>query len=173
MRPLKKEYTERATMSVPADPVKIQEAMRELGVLPADVEKLQRMAVFEEATAWLDELKDRVRKNFKRLAFELHPDRTGGDLEKTALFKLYGTVKDDFEKLQVQRRPQLSPSQVVFQHMAQQIREQERARARRPPIQPPPRVVMWSSVGSTVANRAGTVSIAFGVPLRVATMKPT
>lgn len=176
MRPLKKEYTERPTMSAPLDPVKIQAAMSDLGVSPVDMERLRQMTSVEEATTWLDELKARVRKNFKQLAFELHPDRTGGDEEKTARFKLYGTVKDEFEKIQVQARQVPNP-QAIFQQIQQQmlerLRQQHVQAQRQAPIQAPARVVMWSSVGSTVAHRTGAVSVQFGVPLRVATLKPT
>jgi len=159
-------------MSAPLDPVKIQAAMSDLGVSPVDMEKLRRMTSVEEATSWLDELKARVRKNFKQLAFELHPDRTGGDEEKTAQFKLYGTVKDEFEKLQVQAR-QVPHPQIILQQIQQQMLERLRQQQAQAPIQAPPRVVTWSSVGSTVANRTGSVSVQFGVPLRVATLKPT
>jgi DnaJ domain len=143
------------------EPHKLREVMLALGVRPEEMVRLQQVPL-ETARALLEELKERVRKNYKQLAFELHPDRTGNDPVKTERFKLIGTVKDEFEKLQVQARqqPQFIP---------------------RPPMQPQPqmrvmRVVTWTSAGTAYTSTASTgttTHIHIGVPFRVATMKPT
>lgn len=151
-------------MPAPIDPMKLQEAMRALGVLPADMDALRRMPSAETAQAKLDELKERVRKNFKVLAFELHPDRTGNDLEKTERFKLYATVKDEFEKIQIEiRPPRMQPQVMIRRPPPQQVRVT--------------RVVMWSAVGPPGATATGATNtgqtVVFNVPFRVATMKPT
>jgi hypothetical protein len=159
MRCLKWKYTERPSMPAPIDPIKLQEALRALGIFPADLEALRRIPL-EEARRCLDVLKERVRKNYKQLAFELHPDRTGNDPTKTERFMLLGSVKDEFEKLQLQQQQPQLRQQIVMRVVPPmpQVRVM--------------RVVTWSSAGSAHINATtGTVSI--GVPFRVATMKPT
>lgn len=90
------------------------EALRELGVrVPEEIDALLREPTFEAAKAKLAELKERVRKNFRKLAFELHPDRTGGDPGKTERFKLLVQVQDSFDKLQI-RPPQPRVMHVVW-----------------------------------------------------------
>lgn len=148
-------------MPAPLDPVKVQEIMRALGVMPADMDALRRLPL-EQAKIHLEQLKERVRKNYRQLAFELHPDRTGGDPEKTERFKLVGTIKDEFEKLQIQARPQMFVRPPQPQMRVQPMRVVQ--------------VVSWATAGNayTRTNAGGTtVTIGFGMPLRVATMKPT
>lgn len=77
-----------------------------LGVTPMDLQRVQQTP-YPESGKVLDELKVRVRANWKRLVFELHPDRTGNDPVKTEEFKAVTLIRDDFEKLQVQPRPQM------------------------------------------------------------------
>lgn len=71
-----------------------------LGITPADLESLRRLP-HEEAVKELAALKDKVRRQWKRAAFELHPDRTGGDPEKTALFQALSSAKEVFENFQI------------------------------------------------------------------------
>lgn len=144
-------------MPVPLDPAKIQGVMRDLGVAPADVDALRRMP-FEAAVKHLEELKERVRKNFKRLALELHPDRTGGDAEKTERFKVVSSIKDEFEKLQIRPVPVRPPPVVT--------------------VAPPPpvrvvRVVTWTSAGAAYTSRATGTTVTVGIPFNIATMRPT
>lgn len=54
-----------------------------------------------EAVKMLDALKDKVRRNWRRAVFDLHPDRTGGDPEKTALFQELTRIKDTLEAFQL------------------------------------------------------------------------
>jgi hypothetical protein len=147
-------------MPVQADPMKVRGVMTELGIMPNELGSLQGLPL-AEGQRRLDEIKERVHKNYKRLAFELHPDRTGNDPAKTEHFKLVGAVKDDFDKLK------LEPRQVNMQ----------------PP--PPPlnmqrvrvvRVVSWASARTGGPVTTGTTSgttVQINIPFRVATMRPT
>jgi len=95
--------------------------LAKLGVTPPDIERV-RQTPYPQSVALLDELKARVRSNWKKQAFELHPDRTGNDPEKTAEFMGLTQIRDDFEKLRVGPQPQRAampfpgpvPVQVVF-----------------------------------------------------------
>jgi hypothetical protein len=121
--------------------------------MPQELDALRRCAL-EEGKRKLEELKERVRKNYKRLVFELHPDRTGNDPVKTERFVLFGRIKDEFEKLQLQPRP-------VTQ------------------IRPPPnvtvvRVVTWTRASHAYnTSNTSTTTESVGVPFRVSTMRPT
>jgi len=64
------------------------------------VEQIRR-APFFQAQALLDALKINARRAYKRLALELHPDRTGGDQTKADLFVLVGRVLEEIEKTRV------------------------------------------------------------------------
>jgi hypothetical protein len=80
-----------------------------MGVVPLDFQSIQTAPSFEEAKRLLEVLKDKVKAGFKKLAFELHPDRTGNDPVKTAKFKLAANVKNDIEKLTVGQQPRPMP----------------------------------------------------------------
>lgn len=142
-------------MPTPIDPVKLHRVMQVLGIMPNELQGLQRLPI-QEGQRRFAEIKERVHKNYKKAAFELHPDRTGNDPEKTELFKLIGTVKDDFDKLQLERRPVLRPPPPPMPMQVQVVR-----------------VVSWASVGSTYNRTTATNTVAVGVPLRVATLRPT
>lgn len=75
------------------------QAYRLLGITEAELRDLSKLA-FREAESLLQRLKMRAKKNYKRLAFELHPDRNGGDLEKTELYCLVTRVQQAFEKME-------------------------------------------------------------------------
>jgi hypothetical protein len=90
----------------------VQQAFADLGVHPHDVEALSSLP-YEEARQRLVLLKDLARKNFRRMALELHPDRTGNDPEKTARFKLLSVIRDDLERVEVRFRSR----QVVSPHV--------------------------------------------------------
>lgn len=72
-------------------------ALAYLGVSPAELEWLNRLPG-DEASKKFAALKDKVNKNWRRAAFELHPDRTNNDPEKTAVFKEVLRIKDSFER---------------------------------------------------------------------------
>lgn len=92
----------------------VQQILREMGVLPQDFQGIQLAPSFEEAKRLLEVIKDKVKTGFKKLAFELHPDRTGNDPVKTAKFKLAANVKNDIEKLTVGQQPRPRPMPVPF-----------------------------------------------------------
>ena len=84
-------------------------AFQALGVTQQAINGI-RGAAFPVAKQLLKQLQDQVHKTYRKLALELHPDRTGGDSEKEALFKLVSQVHDDFLKLSVrstQPRPMI------------------------------------------------------------------
>jgi len=85
---------------VNVDP-EVQKLLGEMGVNPQDFHLIQRAPSFEDAQRQLEALKDKVKAGFKKLAFELHPDRTDNDPEKTRKFKLACAIKNDVDKLSV------------------------------------------------------------------------
>lgn len=87
----------------PADRVRVEKGLLALGITAEDFNEVRRQRTYEEAVAKLEEVKEKVRKGYKKLAFELHPDRTGDDVEKTELFKIITQVKQDIESLQIER----------------------------------------------------------------------
>ena len=140
-------------MAAPIDPATVRAILADLGVQQADMDAIRRCPL-DEGKHKLEELKERVHKNYKRLAFELHPDRTGNDPEKTERFKLIGAIREDFAKLQLQAMPQRMPMRVpagVVIHV---------------PIQ----VVSWHA-RSTVST-TGTASVSVSAPFIYANMRP-
>ncbi len=90
------------------DQGKMQQAYLDLGVYPSDLAALRHLP-YELAASGLDALKQRARRNFRRLSLDLHPDRTGNDPEKTERFKQLSAVRDELERVQVQARPEPRP----------------------------------------------------------------
>jgi len=86
------------------------QALGELGVRPIDLDALQRTP-YPQSERVLQGLKDRVKKNWRKLAFALHPDRTQDDTAKTERLKQLTEVKEEFDRLQV--RPMIPPPVVV------------------------------------------------------------
>jgi len=87
-------------------------ALKDLGITaPDDFTTLQRTPL-AQAQQMLVEMKERVKKNYKRLCVELHPDRTNNDLTKTEWMKVINYEYTEFQKLEVQP-PQPQP-QMVF-----------------------------------------------------------
>jgi len=78
------------------------EALSALGLQQADFERLCRLP-FDRAVKQLQELQLRARKSFRRLALELHPDRTGGNEEKTRRFLTIKAVYEEVSQLKVQQ----------------------------------------------------------------------
>jgi hypothetical protein len=72
----------------------IAEVMTGLGLTRDD---LRRVRTNQRA---LDALRSRIKKAYKRLVLTLHPDRTGGDPEKAALFQLATEVVQEIEKME-------------------------------------------------------------------------
>jgi hypothetical protein len=100
----------------------IQRAMLILGLAPNDFRAVEQAPSFEAGQQMLAALKERAKKQFRKVAMELHPDRTNNDPAKTDDFKLVSAVVEDIEKL-VFGRPQPPPQmrqqqmRVVFVRM--------------------------------------------------------
>lgn len=85
-------------------PGDVNRALQTLNISPNEFEAI-RLAPFPQAQELLKRLKAKAKREFRRLAPKLHPDRNDGDESKTELFKLLVRVLDDVEKLQVSLRP--------------------------------------------------------------------
>jgi hypothetical protein len=97
--------------AIPASDV--QRALTALGIAPQEFETIRRVP-FPQAQDLLQELKAKARRNYKRLALELHPDRTQGDEAKATLFVLLGRVLEDLDKLRVTPPPPIPMQPAVF-----------------------------------------------------------
>ena len=94
----------------------LAEVFWHLGIGPHDFLHLRRSPSLVEARARLQGLKDRAHRERKRLALELHPDRTGGDEAKTELFKRISAVVSELENSQVQAPPPRPAVRIVVTH---------------------------------------------------------
>lgn len=72
----------------------ILEVMGRLGVTQADIVRARA------SEADLRDFQDRVRQAYRKLALELHPDRTGNDAYKSQLFQLATQVVDEIKSMQ-------------------------------------------------------------------------
>jgi hypothetical protein len=79
----------------------VTEAFHHLGVTPADFMGIRQCRSLREAELRLQKLRERVKERWRKLAFELHPDRTDGDEDKTRLFKLLSGVVDKLNEVKV------------------------------------------------------------------------
>lgn len=87
----------------------IFKAMQLLGLSQGDFQAIERAPSFEAGVQMLEQLKERAKKQFRRVALELHPDKTNNDPAKTDDFKLVAAVVDDIEKLKFGRAPPPPP----------------------------------------------------------------
>ena len=85
-----------------------------MGFSPNDFNAVRQAPSHGEAVRRLEDLRIRFRKAFRKAAFELHPDRTGGDPYKTEQFNLLVNFARDFEKVQVPKKPPVVVHRVVF-----------------------------------------------------------
>lgn len=93
----------------------IRRAMQLLGFQQGDFRAVQTAPSFEAGQKALEELKTRAKKQFRKVAMDLHPDRTNNDPAKTEDFKLVSVVVEELDKLAL-RRPQPRPQiHIVFQ----------------------------------------------------------
>ena len=76
----------------------LEDLLLALGVQPAEIQRLYTLP-HDEASRHLGVLKERVRQNWRKLAFELHPDRTGNDPQKTERFRALLALKSKFEQM--------------------------------------------------------------------------
>jgi len=100
-------------MPPPIPPHDVQRALQALGVVQQDFETIRRVP-FPQAQTLLQELKAKARRNYKRLALELHPDRTQGDEVKAQLFVLLGRVLVEIDKTTVHPPPPPPPQVINF-----------------------------------------------------------
>lgn len=90
-------------------------AMQLLGLTQADFLAIQKAPTFAAGQQALEVLKERTRKQFKRVAMDLHPDRTNNDPVKTEDFKLVSSAVDDIDRLQLRAPPRPMPViRIVF-----------------------------------------------------------
>lgn len=87
----------------PEDRQRIERGLRALGISSGDFQAIRTATTLEVAQATLEAVKVKVRKAYKKLALDLHPDRTNGDPEKTDLFRVVTSVKNDIEALTIDR----------------------------------------------------------------------
>jgi hypothetical protein len=138
--------------------MKLAQALIDLGVTPAAIHQI-RYAPFPQAQELLKRLKEQAKKAFRRLALELHPDRTGGDTEKAARFAFLTTVIKQVEAMEVPPPP--PQPQVVIEQI-------QFAPAQTTASGP------WVRVGRRVgAVRATTQQTPQGNGLHVVFMRPT
>lgn len=98
-------------MIVPLSLFDLRRAYEALGVTVEELEAIER-APFRQGEELLKRMKIRVSKAYKRLASQLHPDRTGGDPEKTELFTLVTRVAKELSRRTARPDPpqlQLAP----------------------------------------------------------------
>lgn len=94
----------------PDDEPRFARALEELGVTSQAIHEI-RSSPLPIAERLLKELKERAHKAYRRLAFELHPDRNAGDATKTERFTFLSHVAKHIEALRVQ------PPPVTFVHV--------------------------------------------------------
>jgi hypothetical protein len=82
----------------------IQKVMELLGVDQSDVLRAHSCARTHEA------LNRQLKRAYRKLALELHPDRTGGDEEKSRLFQLATRMVEEIRMIQ----PRVSPRRVKW-----------------------------------------------------------
>lgn len=96
------------------DQASLVRALGALGVSLQDLENLRRIP-FPHAVEGLKRIQEETKPRYKKLAFELHPDRTGGDEAKTRLFSEVTVANKWLQELKVQP-PQPQPQMVVVRH---------------------------------------------------------
>lgn len=96
------------------DQATLTRALSALGVSLQTLENLRRVP-FQDAVAGLKRIQEEVKPRYKKLAFGLHPDRTGGDEDKTRLFSEVTIANKWLQELKVQP-PQPQPQMVVMRH---------------------------------------------------------
>ena len=154
-------------MPVSLDPVKLSEALVELGVTPGALQAVQ-VASPDKGRAPLAELKVAAKARYRKLAFDLHPDRNSGDKTKSAKLSFLSQVMKEVEKLEY--RPAPSRQQVV-----QQVVQRVVVRTVACTFVPPPGAMPERAPGP---SRPGSGSRATGVPrdprgVRVVFLRPS
>lgn len=84
-------------MASSISPAELNKAYHVLGITETDLMAIVS-APYRESEDLFKKLKAKARKNYKRLALDLHPDRNGGDLNKTVLFDLLTRAVKELDK---------------------------------------------------------------------------
>ena len=140
-------------MATQIPPQDAQRALVALGVTPRDLDAV-RQAPIVRAGPLLQGLKANARRQYKRLALELHPDRTQGDEAKTEFFKLLGLVLAEFLKVSVKAAPPQRPA--IHVHYYTQ------------PATSTTQPTTWQQVRSSAWTGSGTTSTSSFTPIQVA-----
>lgn len=91
-------------MALPLSASERQLAYRVLGVTDQELAEIGR-APFRDGEERLKKLQARVRKTFKQLAREYHPDQNAGDPEKTRIFSLLVRATKELYERQARAEP--------------------------------------------------------------------
>lgn len=97
------------------DQVALHRALGALGVQPQALEHLRRVP-FPQAVEGLKRIQEAAKPAYKKLALELHPDRTGGDETKTRLFSEVTMAHKWLQELKVQPPAPQPTMTVQFVH---------------------------------------------------------
>jgi hypothetical protein len=93
-------------------PQQIERALQLLGLTRADLDAPLREAAPAAQRERLEQLQVRVKGAFRRVALELHPDRTGNDPVKTEEFKVVSCIAEEIANLKLVPRPRPVPRPV-------------------------------------------------------------
>ncbi len=107
-------------MPMQLDPTRLAAALQELGVTPAALHAI-RSAPPDKGKMMLDELKTLAKSRYRKLAFELHPDRTGGDPVKTEKFTFLTQVMRQVESMEYRTAPLPRPQPPMPPPPARQV----------------------------------------------------
>lgn len=91
-------------MALPLSPSERQLAYEALGVTDQELVEIEK-APFRDGEERLKRLKARVRKTFKQLAHQYHPDQNAGDPDKTRIFDMLVRATKEI----CERRPKAEP----------------------------------------------------------------
>ena len=80
------------------DDARLAQAMAVLGLSPTDFMAVEQAAPWE-GPALVREIQARARRAYKRAVLTLHPDKNGGDAEKTDLFRDVTEVLSEIDEL--------------------------------------------------------------------------
>ena len=154
------------------DPVRLAGALQELGITPAALHAI-RSARPDQAKAMLEELKQVAKSRYRKLAFELHPDRNNGDPEKTAKFAFLSQVIKQVESMEVRPAPppppfRTVPGPVYPQQPGPPVRQ---VRVAQVVFRAVPAVTIFNRARTGNSAAKGTVQVPAGI--HVVSMRPT
>lgn len=101
----------------------LESLLLQIGFAPEDFNRVRRAHTRAEAVELLASLKDRFKPAFKRKIFELHPDRTHGDPEKSKQLQILINFARDLDELKVpEENPKVIIHEVIFHNPIQRPR---------------------------------------------------